>query len=183
VAVHVVVADDVLFDIHDEAAHLDGCGPIPAELARELTAVATDDSLAQLRRLYLTPGTGDLVAADSRSRRFPDGLAQLIRLRDQTCRTPRCDAPIRHLDHAHDAAQLGPTSQAKGQGLCEACNRAEQAPRSARPTRPRSPPPDRDHLALGPHPPLHRAAAAPSSHRRRLAGRPRRLSSPEGVAR
>lgn len=128
VAVHVVVADDVLFGTHDEAAHLDGYGPIPAELARELTAVATDDSLAQLRRLYVTPGTGDLVAADSRSRRFPDGLAQLIRLRDQTCRTPWCDAPIRHLDHAHDAAELGPTSQANGQGLCEACNHAKQAP-------------------------------------------------------
>jgi hypothetical protein len=127
VAVHVVVADDVLFGSNDEAAHLDGYGPIPGELARELAARAAEDALAQLRRLYVTPATGALVAADSTARRFPQSLAQLIRLRDQTCRTPWCDAPIRHVDHAQDAAANGPTSQANGQGLCEACNHAKQA--------------------------------------------------------
>lgn len=36
---------------------------------------------------------------DSRARLFPAGLRRFIRARDDTCRTPYCDAPIRHLDH------------------------------------------------------------------------------------
>ena len=52
-----------------------------------------------IRRLYTHPGTGGLVAMDSRARIFPPGLRRLIQTRDETCRTPYCDAPIRHLDH------------------------------------------------------------------------------------
>ena len=80
-----------------------------------------------LRRLYSRPATGELVAMDSTARRFGGNLAQFLRLRDQACRTPWCDAPIRHLDHARDSADSGPTSASNGQGLCEACNHAKQA--------------------------------------------------------
>ena len=45
------------------------------------------------------PDTGQLVGMDAKSRRFPAGLRTLIRLRDHTCRTPWCDAPVRHIDH------------------------------------------------------------------------------------
>jgi hypothetical protein len=63
---------------------------------------------------------------DSRSRRFPTGLARFIRLRDRTCRIPWCDAPIRHTDHAERAVDDGATSRVNGQGLCEACNYAKE---------------------------------------------------------
>lgn len=64
---------------------------------------------------------------DSKARVFPRPLADFIELRDQRCRTPWCDAPIRHADHvvAHDDG--GPTSAANGQGLCESCNYAKEA--------------------------------------------------------
>jgi 5-methylcytosine-specific restriction endonuclease McrA len=65
---------------------------------------------------------------ESVARLFPDGLAQLIRLRDQVCRTPWCDAPVRHLDHIVAYADGGPTTADNGQGLCTACNHAKQAP-------------------------------------------------------
>ena len=81
-----------------------------------------------LRRVYARPADGALVAMDSVARCFPAGLAQLIRLRDRTCRTPWCDAPIRHTDHVRPHAQAAPTSLVNGQGLCEACNHAKQAP-------------------------------------------------------
>jgi len=81
-----------------------------------------------LRRLYLEPTTGELVAMDSKARQFPPGLARLIRARDQICRTPWCDAPIRHIDHIRPHAENGPTSYTNGQGLCEACNQAKEAP-------------------------------------------------------
>ena len=82
---------------------------------------------AWLRRLFTGPTGGQLVAADSTARCFPAGLAALITTRDQTCRTPWCDAPIRHTDHVQAAASGGATTLVNGQGLCEACNHAKQA--------------------------------------------------------
>jgi hypothetical protein len=55
-------------------------------------------------------------------------LASFIELRDQTCRTPYCDAPIRHHDHAHPHHRGGTTSAVNGSGKCEACNYAKEAP-------------------------------------------------------
>ena len=49
-------------------------------------------------------------------------------VRDQTCRTPWCDAPIRHCDHVIAVEAGGATSAGNGQGLCEECNYAKQAP-------------------------------------------------------
>ena len=83
---------------------------------------------ATLRRLYRRPRSGQLVAMESTARTFPKGLALLIGLRDQTCRTPYCDAPIRHHDHAVPHRDGGATSAANGLGLCEAGNYAKEAP-------------------------------------------------------
>lgn len=65
---------------------------------------------------------------DSRSRRFPRGLAELIEIRDQVCRTPYCEPAIRHTDHVVPVASGGETSFENGQGLCEACNHAKESP-------------------------------------------------------
>ncbi|WP_460707642.1 HNH endonuclease, partial [Myceligenerans halotolerans] len=60
---------------------------------------------------------------------YADGLADLLRVRDQgICRTPWCDAPIKHLDHITPAAAAGATTLNNGQGLCEACNQTKEAP-------------------------------------------------------
>ena len=55
-------------------------------------------------------------------------LARFIAFRDDTCRTPYCDAPIRHTDHATPHARGGATTAANGLGTCEACNYAKEAP-------------------------------------------------------
>jgi hypothetical protein len=81
-----------------------------------------------IRRLYTAPGTGDLVAMDSRRRLFPAPLRRFIQIRDDTCRTPYCDAPIRHHDHIIPWHDDGPTTLANGAGLCEACNHAKELP-------------------------------------------------------
>jgi hypothetical protein len=112
----------------------------PADLARALIARALDArERVALRRLFTAPATGQLVAMESRARTFPRGLARFIRLRDRTCRTPWCNAPIRHLDHQTPWADGGPTTATNGQGLCEQCNHARQS--AAIPTGP--PPPIR----------------------------------------
>ncbi len=126
VHVNLLVDDTALLGASEAAAHLDGHGPVPAELARALV-LASPEAATSLRRIYVAPETGSLVAMESRARLFPAVLGGFIRLRDRTCRTPWCDAPIRHLDHPHDVARGGRTSAFNGQGLCERCNHAKQA--------------------------------------------------------
>jgi len=112
VALNLVISDQALWGQDNAPAVLDGYGPIPASVAQRLVhdAVVDERSLATLRRLYRDPTSGSLVAMESRSRLFPKGLAGFIGVRDRTCRTPYCDAPIRHRDHA-TPAQPGRTDQ------------------------------------------------------------------------
>jgi hypothetical protein len=130
VAVNVVISDAALLAGGTAPARVAGYGPIPAAVARHLIGAAVGDkqSRATLRRLYKHPRSGALLAMESRARRFPKGLATFIDLRDDTCRTPYCNAPIRHHDHADPRARGGPTSAANGLGECEACNYAKEAP-------------------------------------------------------
>ena len=81
-----------------------------------------------VRRLYTAPGTGELVAMDSRARLFPAPLKRFIQARDDTCRTPYCDAPIRHHDHIVPWHNGGTTSLENAAGLCEACNHTKETP-------------------------------------------------------
>ncbi|WP_372729036.1 DUF222 domain-containing protein [Nocardioides sp.] len=127
VSIDLVMTDRSLLAGDSEPAELIGYGIVPAEWARALVSAATDSRLAWLRRVYTAPTTGDLIAMDSRAQRFPAGLHHWLRVRDRSCRTPWCDAPIRHDDHVVRRADAGPTSAANGQGLCEACNYAKDA--------------------------------------------------------
>lgn len=120
--VNVVLPDSVLTGQTDAGAYVDGYGPIPGDLARDLAAGAT-----WLRRLYAEAQTGALVAMESTRRQVPDGMARFLRFRDRICRTPWCDAPVRHSDHVESVEEGGPTTFANTQGLCEACNHAKQA--------------------------------------------------------
>jgi len=130
VAVNLVMSDQTLLGDDNSPTFLEGYGPIPADVARNLVSGAVGDSRSQatLRRLYRHPKSGGLVAMESRSRRFPKGLAAFIGLRDRTCRTPYCDAPIRHRDHAVPHNRGGPTSLRNGLGMCECCNYTKESP-------------------------------------------------------
>jgi hypothetical protein len=129
IAVNLVLSDRTLLSGDTTPANINGYGPIPAEVARGLVSTAATDSRsrATLRRLYSHPRSRALVAMESRARRFPKGLATFIGLRDQRCRTPYCDAPIRHRDHAAPHARGGPTAVANGLGLCERCNYVKES--------------------------------------------------------
>jgi hypothetical protein len=108
-------------------AHLVGHGPLPAAVAARILAEAEGRVL--IRRLFAHPEDNTLVAMDSRGIVFPPGLRRLLFARDgETCRTPWCDAPIRHADHVTPRARGGATTLDGGQGLCEACNYAKESP-------------------------------------------------------
>jgi hypothetical protein len=167
VEVNLVMTDQALFNAgkaSDEPAHLEGYGPIPAEVARRLLLTADASAEAWVRRLFTAPGTGELAALDSKRRVFAGALRQLLIARDQTCRTPWCDAPIRHGDHVTAVSDGGQTEAGNGQGLCEACNYAKQAPgwrarqtrRRAGPTVETVTPTGHRYLSRAPEPPRHR---------------------------
>jgi hypothetical protein len=150
-----IMTDQALFSGDDTPAELTGYGPVPTELARALARRAdeTDNDVTNrsdlaisdpdgatgdarqirrarvfLRRLFTDPVTGIIVDCDPRRRRFDGVLAKLLVYRDQRCRDPYCDAPIRHLDHIQTHANGGPTTSTNGRGLCERGNYVRSMP-------------------------------------------------------
>ena len=119
-----------------------------------------------LRRLYTHPGSGDLVAMDSRARIFPAGLRRFIQTRDDTCRTPYCNAQIRHLDHIHPWHDGGQTSRNQRRSALRSLQPHQRNPRLDRT------PPNRTRNGPGP-PPAHPGPRHPPHHRTQHPHRPR----------
>jgi hypothetical protein len=65
---------------------------------------------------------------DAKARFFRGGLRRFLVVRDEVCRTPWCDALVRHADHVVPVAEGGRTSAENGNGLCEQCNYAKDSP-------------------------------------------------------
>ncbi|NUL46738.1 hypothetical protein F7P69_16255 [Cellulosimicrobium funkei] len=107
-------------------AWLVGHGPLPAEVARRV--ITDTQAEVFVRRLYTEPTSGQLVAMDSKRRTFSGALRQLILVRDDTCRTPYCDAPVKHVDHVTPYREGGATSAANASGLCARCNYTKENP-------------------------------------------------------
>ncbi len=126
ISVQLVMTDRTLLRGDHEPAYLVGYGVVPAGWARDLVRDTKADVF--LRRLYTAPGSGQLLAADAKARLVTGALREVLIARDQRCRTPWCDAPIRHLDHVLAWGAGGETSQTNCQGDCEKCNYARQAP-------------------------------------------------------
>ena len=120
----VVMQDSTLFGGDDLPAWLLGQGPIPAGTAK--TWLADPAAKTFLRRLYTRPTDGQLVALDSRRRRFPAGLAKMLKIREDVCATTWCNSPVQDADHRHPWAQGGPTHWANATGLCKRCNQRKE---------------------------------------------------------
>ncbi|MEU4361094.1 DUF222 domain-containing protein [Promicromonospora sp. NPDC023987] len=133
VTINLLVSDRTLLADGDQPAVVlegapAGAGAVPAPVVRSLAAHGIDADAAWLRAIYVDP-RGRLLATTSASRFHPQGLAALLRAREQgICGTSWCDAPVRHIDHVTPHAAGGRTSFDNGQGLCARCNHAKQAP-------------------------------------------------------
>jgi hypothetical protein len=130
----VVITDEALLGGGDEPARVTTSGAheanaadslVPAQVARTMVGEA---ERAWVRRLYARPDTGQLVAMESTRRLYTGNLRRMLMLRDRVCRTPWCNAPVRHADHVRDHADGGRTSLDDGQGLCERCNLIKNLP-------------------------------------------------------
>ena len=129
VQVNLVIGVESLFGEGTEPGHIQEAGFLPAALCTTLVRRASTAAKATLRRLFTTPEDRALVGMESTSRRFDGLLAEFLDLRDAgICRTPGCNAPIRHHDHIERVADGGHTDTANGQGLCERCNYVKETP-------------------------------------------------------
>ncbi len=126
--IQLVMTDRTLLGHDNEPANLTGYGPIPAQIARRLVRTAPPGVSTFIRRLFTNPDTGQLITGDAKRRTFTHTMRQFLIARDRTCRTPWCDAPIRHADHIAAHHHDGPTNISNGQGLCERCNYTKQSP-------------------------------------------------------
>jgi 5-methylcytosine-specific restriction endonuclease McrA len=131
ISLELIMTDRSLFGGANDPAILVGHEPIPAPTARAM--ILGDDNAVGfsprvwLKRLFTHPESKALLGMDSRARLFPEGIKEFLRLQDQRCQTPYCDAPIREYDHVRAYAAGGATSVENGQGLCSACNQAKEA--------------------------------------------------------
>lgn len=123
-----VVSAEALLGESDEPGYVLGAGYVPASVARRLAVAGAQHPGSTIQRLFGVPATGALVAMESASSFFRGALADFIDLRDRRCRSPFCNAPIRHRDHVVARARGGETSSDNAQGLCEACNYAKESP-------------------------------------------------------
>jgi len=153
VEVNLVMTDKVLLPAAfggtapaDDVAVIPGWGVIPgaearahiADLLNRADADASSDTtpgagtagdagaFVWLRRLFTDPAGRDLVALDSKRRRFQGGLRKFIELRDPTCRVPWCDAPAIEADHAQPVHDGGATTGANAGGLCKRHNQIKE---------------------------------------------------------
>ena len=111
--VNIVMDLPTAVGLADNPGQLQGYGPIPGTLARELAADAR-------WRRWITDEHGTLTAVGTTRYRPPDALRQFVIARDQRCRFPGCHQPAQHcdLDHAMPYDQGGPTDASNLGALC-----------------------------------------------------------------
>ncbi|WP_369371314.1 HNH endonuclease [Promicromonospora sp. Populi] len=95
--IRVTIAATTLLGLDNTPGHLEGYGPIPADLAAR---IATD---ATWQRLLTDPTTGILTDYSTTTYQPGKLLRAAVTARDQTCCFPQCDRPARwsDLDHIH----------------------------------------------------------------------------------
>ncbi len=111
--VAVVVDVATLLTLGETPAEIPGCGPVPAQIARQLAA-----DLPWRAWLTRTSAAGTQVVATSPTTyRPPAGLARLIRAREPHCRMPGCRTRAVDLDHVTPFPR-GLTTEANLGPLC-----------------------------------------------------------------
>lgn len=125
VEVNLVLDAKTLLGGGSDPVELEGYGPICPDVADEIIARA---GTAAVRRLFVDPVDGTLLARDARRRRFDAPTAAHIRVRDRRCRAPGCDAAIRDNDHVRDHQHGGVSTIENGQGLCKRSHTIKHQP-------------------------------------------------------
>ncbi len=123
VEVGVLMRPETLLGADDASADLQGYGPIPGELARQLAS----GERSWLRRFFTRPDGHRLETVDPRRRRFPAGVARMVRAADALCERPWCECRAREIDHTTPYARGGETTIDNAAGTCRADNLVKES--------------------------------------------------------
>ena len=120
--VHLTVPVLTMLGHGDQAAILDGYGPIDIETARHLTAHAP-----MFRPILTDPVTGATLRYGRTARRIPADLAGWLRFRDGRCRFPGCEklAAGCDIDHTRPWEHLGCSDHDNLAHLCRKHHRVK----------------------------------------------------------
>ncbi|QHF25427.1 DUF222 domain-containing protein [Rathayibacter sp. VKM Ac-2804] len=115
--VRLTLAASTAVGLDDAPAELDGYGPVPAEIARELIRTA-----ASFTRVLTDSDTGAVVSVGRTWRVPPPQMRLHLQLRDQTCRFAGCTRPAAtsEVDHTIEWSNGGETSLDNLVMLCTA---------------------------------------------------------------
>ncbi len=130
IAVNLVLSDETLLGGDNAPADIYGYGPVPAAVARAMVSrvIADRRSRATLRRLYVHPRSGAMVAMESRMRLFPARSGQP---------SSRCVIDVAGrltATHRSDTATMrsrGPTADLPVRPMVSACASGATTPRRA----------------------------------------------------
>jgi hypothetical protein len=124
--VHVTVPAATVLGLGDEPGELAGYGPVPASMARRLAATAS------WRKVTLDRTTGAVSEIGRTPYTATAALADLVRVRDVTCRFPGCRQPARRCDLDHVVPWPdGPTTAENLAALCRHHHRLKHQTRWA----------------------------------------------------
>ncbi|TAP42964.1 HNH endonuclease signature motif containing protein [Arthrobacter sp. S39] len=114
-----------LMGLTDEPADLDGYGPIPASMARQLVA----DGASSFRRVLIDPRDGAPLEIGRESYRIPSAMRQWLRLRDGKCSFPGCNNQSldNETDHILAWADGGTTGISNLGSLCRKHHRLKHS--------------------------------------------------------
>jgi hypothetical protein len=111
--VHVTVPVATALGMGDQPGELAGYGPVPASMARRLAGTAS------WRKVTVDPMTGAVSGIERTPYTPSAALADLVRIRDATCRFPGCRQPARRCDLDHIVPWPdGPTTAGNLAALC-----------------------------------------------------------------
>lgn len=114
VSVNITMDLPTALGLAENPAELAGYGPIPASVARTLSADG------KWRRFITDPVTGNLLDYGRETYLPPQQLVDFLTARDRTCRFPSCSQPARvtDIDHANPWEEGGTTSASNLGLLC-----------------------------------------------------------------
>ncbi|WP_380161609.1 HNH endonuclease signature motif containing protein [Kineococcus sp. R86509] len=97
VQVHVRIDATTLLGLDDDEATVDGLGPVPAHVARELATTTG----AMWRKVICSPGTRDVIDIGAKAYAITDTMRRFITARDEYCQAPGCHVPAVNCDLDH----------------------------------------------------------------------------------
>ncbi|MFD6795030.1 MULTISPECIES: 13E12 repeat family protein [Prauserella salsuginis group] len=108
---------DTALGMTEDGCELDGYGPVPGAIAREIMT----NPNSTWRAVLCDPGTGRPVDLGRTRRRPTAAVRDLVAARDRECCVPWCHRPARHCEFDHGTAWTdgGHTSTANGSSKCD----------------------------------------------------------------